>query len=210
MDRRLKKAKTSWSAQPAVLSHFAYPITSSGIKVGLSVRDTPGGPVPGRLAAERQLATAAAVVPRRVLPESTVASRPLAMPTILLAEDHARTREALRQILALEPDLTIVAEAKDGTEAARLAEELQADVLVCDLMMPGLNGLEVAEKVAKASPKTSVVMISNYTEPPYVQQALKLGVRGFVDKLECSQHLAKAVRASLSGQTYLSPSVSAE
>ncbi len=132
------------------------------------------------------------------------------MHTIVLAEDHPRTRQVLRRILQDEEDFTLVGEAQNGVEACRLLSDLRPDVLVCDLVMPGLGGLALAEQLGRMSPRTRMVIVSNHIEPPYVREALSRGAGGYVDKLECSYCLAAAVRAVLKGEQYLSPSLSEE
>lgn len=131
------------------------------------------------------------------------------MPTILLVEDHPRTREALRRIMCLEPDLVVVAEAEDGTEGLRKAVELRPDIVVCDLIMPGLNGFALTRKVRQACPQTRVVVVSNHLETAYIDEAMRCGASGYMDKLDCPAHLADAVQTVLQGHRYFSPSLQA-
>jgi DNA-binding NarL/FixJ family response regulator len=129
------------------------------------------------------------------------------MPRILLVEDHACTREALRRLIALEKDLEVVGEAMDGEQAMRMVAALQPDVLVCDLMLPCFNGIQVSEFACQSSPGTRILIISNHCESPYVESALKSGAQGYLDKADCTDHLAQAIRSVARNQVYLSPSL---
>ena len=130
--------------------------------------------------------------------------------TLLLADDHLMVRQGLRALLAREPDLRLVGEAAEGLEALRLAERLQPDVLVLDLMMPGLNGLDVARQVARRSPETRVVILSMHAHEAYVLEALLAGASAYVLKESSSDELVKAIRAVTTGRRYLSPPLSEE
>jgi DNA-binding NarL/FixJ family response regulator len=88
-----------------------------------------------------------------------------------------------------------------------LTAELQPDVLVCDLVMPGLDGIALAEEVIRAAPRTRVLIVSNYIEQPYIHEAFKKGVAGYMDKVDCSTFLPEAVRTVVEGEKYLSPSL---
>src|SRR5437016_2286608 len=128
--------------------------------------------------------------------------------TLLLADDHRIVRQGLRAMLQTEPDFQLVGEAADGLETVRLAERLQPDVLVLDLMLPGLNGLEVARQVARRSPATRIVILSMYSEAGYVFEALRAGVLGYVMKEASAEELVRAIRAAAAGRRYLSPPLS--
>lgn len=104
------------------------------------------------------------------------------MPNILLADDHNLVRQGLRALLQSEPLFRLVGEASDGIEAVRLAERLKPDVLITDVMMPGLNGLEVTRQVTKSLPNTRVIILSMYTNDAYVFEAFKNGALGYVLK----------------------------
>ncbi|HZY87141.1 MAG TPA: response regulator transcription factor [Gemmataceae bacterium] len=130
--------------------------------------------------------------------------------TLLLADDHQMVRQGLRALLARETDLRLVGEAAEGLEAVRLAERLRPDVLVLDLMMPGLNGLDVARQVARRAPETRVVILSMHAHEAYVLEALLAGAAGYVLKESSSDELVKAIRAVTAGQHYLSPPLSEE
>jgi len=130
------------------------------------------------------------------------------MPNILLADDHNIVRQGLRALLQSEPLFHLVGEASDGIEAVRLAERLKPDVLITDVMMPGLNGLEVTRQVTKSLPRTRVIILSMYTNDAYVFEALKNGALGYVLKDSQASDLIQAVREVIAGQRYLSPPLS--
>ncbi len=130
------------------------------------------------------------------------------MPNILLADDHNIVRQGLRALLQSEPHFRLIGEASDGIEAVRLAERLKPDVLITDMMMPGLNGLEVTRQVTKSLPQIRVIILSMYTNDAYVFEALKNGALGYVLKDSQASDLIQAVREVVSGQRYLSPPLS--
>ena len=130
----------------------------------------------------------------------------MAFHTIALADDHAVVRANLKKLLARETDFHLVAEADNGNVVVRLVTELQPEILVTDLAMPGLDGLEVTRAVRQASPNTRVIIISVHKEEPYVVRALAGGARGYVLKNNSGTDLIAALRAVLAGGRYLSPS----
>ena len=130
------------------------------------------------------------------------------MITILLADDHSIVRQGLRALLEVEPDFCIVGEAADGLEVTQLIEYLRPDVLVLDLMMPGLDGLEVTRRVNQRSPQTRVIILSMYGNEAYVVEVLRNGAAGYVLKKSTADELVRAVRAVVAGQRYLSPPLS--
>jgi DNA-binding NarL/FixJ family response regulator len=132
------------------------------------------------------------------------------MVTLLLADDHRVVRQGLRALLTALADVRLVGEAGDGLEAARLAERLRPDVLLADLRMPGLDGLEVARRVARSCPGTRVVILSMYADVGYVRAALRAGVAGYVLKESGLDELARAIRAAADGERYVSPSLRGE
>ena len=127
--------------------------------------------------------------------------------TIVLADDHHIVRKGMRAVLEAEADFRLVGEASDGLEAVQLVERLRPDVLVLDLMMPGLNGLEVARQVGKRSPQTRVLILSMHAGDDYVLEALRTGVTGYVLKDTGMAELVKAVRETVAGRRYLSPAL---
>jgi two-component system response regulator NreC len=128
--------------------------------------------------------------------------------TVVLVDDHHIVRQGLRNVLEAEADLAIVGEESDGLRAVALVERVQPAVLVLDLMMPGLNGVEVARQVSKRSPQTRIVVFSMYGSEPYVLEALRNGVAAYVVKEASSAELLKAVREAAAGRRYLSPPLS--
>jgi DNA-binding NarL/FixJ family response regulator len=125
--------------------------------------------------------------------------------TVLLADDHAVVRQGLRAILGAESDIKLAGEAADGQEALRLAERHKPDVLVLDLMLPGLNGFEVTRQVRRRSPKTQVVILSIHSDPAYVAEAVRAGACGYVAKDADAADLLTAVRSAAAGKQVLPP-----
>ncbi len=126
------------------------------------------------------------------------------MPTIVLADDHDVVRRGLQFILEAEPDFEIVGEAADGLETIHIIEQLQPDVLVVDVMMPGLSGLEVSRRAAEVAPHTSVVVVSMYPNEAYVMEALQSGAKAYVLKNSTQDELIPAVREAAIGRRYIS------
>ncbi len=124
---------------------------------------------------------------------------------IVLADDHQIIRDGLRSVLRDAVDLEIVGEAADGRSALERTLELAPDVLVADILMPQINGLELARQVRRQCPKTRVVMLSMHADAPYVLEALRAGAIGYVLKDSGAAELAAAVRAAAAGERYLSP-----
>jgi DNA-binding NarL/FixJ family response regulator len=127
----------------------------------------------------------------------------MARTTIALADDHPVVRQGLRTVLEAEPDFEVIAEAGDGLEATRLVERLKPSVLVVDIMMPGLNGLEVTREVRHRSPDTRVVVLSMYADEAYVLEALRNGAAGYALKASVSTELVYAMREVAAGRRYL-------
>lgn len=130
------------------------------------------------------------------------------MTKIILAEDHHIVRQGLRALLEAEPGFFVIGEAADGLEALRLAEAEEPDVLVVDVMMPGLSGLEVARQVKERVSQTYVVVLSMYDNEAYVLEALRAGAEAYVLKDATSTELVDAIHDVLSGRRYLSPPLS--
>lgn len=124
---------------------------------------------------------------------------------IILADDHHLVRAGLRALLSVQADFEIVGEIGDGLETMKLVEKLQPDVLVLDVMMPGLNGLAVAKQVCRRCPHTHVVMLSMHSNMAYVAEALRNGATGYVLKDSTAADLATAVRSVMAGRLFLSP-----
>src|SRR5881396_1019668 len=126
---------------------------------------------------------------------------------IILADDHLIVRQGLRSILEREA-YTVLGEAGDGREALRLAQELRPDVAVLDLAMPLLNGFDAAREISRVSPQTKTILLTMHTEDPYVMEALRAGVRGYLLKTQAASDLMQAVREVSRGAIYLSPGIS--
>ena len=127
---------------------------------------------------------------------------------ILLADDHAVVRQGFKMILAAQPDMEIVGEAGNGREALDLAGQLQPDVIVMDVAMPELNGIEATRRVADVSPRSRVLALSMHKDSVYVREILRAGARGYLLKDSIASDLLAAVRAVARGEGYLSPGVS--
>jgi DNA-binding NarL/FixJ family response regulator len=127
---------------------------------------------------------------------------------ILLADDHAVVRQGFKMILSAQSDMEIVGEAGNGREAVERAEELRPDVVVMDVAMPELNGIEATRRLAGSAPHTRVVALSMHKDSVYVREILRAGARGYLLKDSPAGDLVAAVRAVATGQSYLSPAVS--
>src|SRR5512134_3339889 len=123
---------------------------------------------------------------------------------VLIAEDHRRVRAGSRALLEKAGDIHVMGEASNGQEAIEMAEQLKPDVLIMDIMMPRLNGIQAAESIQEMKLPTRILLLSMYSDPGFVHQALQSGVRGYVLKSSVSDELLWAVRAVASGNTYLS------
>lgn len=131
--------------------------------------------------------------------------RPL---TIVLADDHHVVRSGLRVLLENEMHCTVVGEAGNGPEALAMVERLQPDLLIADLIMPGLSGLEVARQARIVSPNTRIVILSMHADESYVREALRAGVTAYVLKETLSTEFLYAIQQAAQGRRYLSPPLS--
>lgn len=129
---------------------------------------------------------------------------------IVVADDETLLRDALEAILSLQADIDVVAVAASGTEAIARIERHRPDVAVLDLLMPGADGIEVAEAVAGLSPGTRCLILTSYARPGYLKRALAAGVRGFVPKTTPAATLTEVIRRLHAGQRYVDPELSAE
>ncbi|MEZ5356610.1 MAG: response regulator transcription factor [Bryobacteraceae bacterium] len=127
---------------------------------------------------------------------------------ILLADDHAVVRHGFRMILDAQDDLEVVGEVANGREAVQVATELGPDVVVMDVTMPELNGIEATRRIAAASPRTRVLALSMHKDAVYVREILRAGARGYLLKDSAEGDFLSAVRAVARGEGYLSPAVS--
>jgi DNA-binding NarL/FixJ family response regulator len=127
---------------------------------------------------------------------------------VLLADDHTLVRAGVRALLETIPGVEIVGEVGDGQQALALILETRPDVALVDVSMPGLNGLELAARVAREAPQTRVALLTMHGTPAHVAQALRAGVKGYVLKDAAADELPVLLRAVMRGETYLSPAIS--
>lgn len=123
---------------------------------------------------------------------------------IILVDDHPIVRQGLKTLIELELDCTVVAEADNGLEALRLTAQMKPDLLVIDLLMPGMNGLDVARRVRQQVPDTRVMVLSMHADDAYVREALKAGASAYVLKEAKASEFIHAIREVLAGRRYLS------
>jgi len=128
---------------------------------------------------------------------------------ILLADDHGIVRRGLKSLLESQPGYTVIGEAADGLEALRLCGELSPDLLIIDISMPMMNGIEVAARVQKLDPSPGVIILSMHVDESYIMRALGAGARGYLVKDATDEDLIPAIRAVASGKPFFSPAVSA-
>jgi two-component system, NarL family, response regulator NreC len=126
---------------------------------------------------------------------------------ILLADDHTVVRQGLRKLLEERPDWEVVAEAGDGREAVRLAEQHKPDVAILDVAMPLLNGIEATRQIAKRLPSTRVLVLSMHADEAYVTQILQAGAAGYLLKDSADVDLLKAVDEASQGRSFFSPAI---
>jgi DNA-binding NarL/FixJ family response regulator len=128
--------------------------------------------------------------------------------TIFLADDHTIVREGLAKVLEGEPDFQVVGQAENGREAITRVEQLRPDIVIMDIAMPMLNGIEATRHIKKVSPKTRVIILSMHSHDRYISELFSLGASGYLLKNSTGTDVIKAIRAALDGDTYLSPSIS--
>ncbi len=128
---------------------------------------------------------------------------------ILVVDDHAIMRDGIRALLDLHEDIEIVGEASEGKEAVEKAQELIPDVVVMDIAMPVMDGLEAARRIKRKTPKTKVLVLTQYDNKEYVLSAIKAGVSGYVPKRALGSELVSAIRAVCHGDSFLYPSAAA-
>jgi len=125
----------------------------------------------------------------------------------LIADDHAVFRSGLRALLEKEPDIEVVGETGNGFDTIRLVEELEVDVLILDITMPGLTGPKVAETVLKKSPKLHIVVLTMHEDEYYLQELFRLGVRAYVLKKSTGTDVVQAICAAVKGDDYIDPAL---
>ena len=127
---------------------------------------------------------------------------------ILLADDHTIVRQGLKLILSSHADLQVIGEAANGREVLELAEKLKPDVVLMDVAMPELNGIEATRRLASVSPRTKVLVLSMHKEAVYVREILKAGARGYILKDAIDTELISAIQSVARGDGYISPAIS--
>jgi two-component system response regulator NreC len=126
------------------------------------------------------------------------------MINIVLADDHQVVRKGLKALLSTEPDFNVIGEAGDGLEAVNLVGQLKPDILILDLMMAGINGLEVTRQLAKKYPGIGIVILSMHSSEAYVLEALRCGAKAYILKESSAEELVYAIREVSSGRRFLS------
>jgi two-component system, NarL family, response regulator LiaR len=129
---------------------------------------------------------------------------------IIIADDHTMLREAMRSAFAQYPDLEVLAEAGDGEEAVKLSRELSPDIVVMDIVMPKLNGIEATRRIRKVSPGTAVLILTAYDDDRYVIGLLEAGAAGYLLKSSPGTVLADAIRTVYAGESVLNPAIIAK
>lgn len=129
------------------------------------------------------------------------------MISVVLADDHHLFRQGLRDLLGKEPDINVVGEASDGRDAIDTVRRTRPDVVVMDVEMPGMNGIEATARIRKSFPAIQVVMLSMHSDPVLIRQTLDKGAKGYVLKKSVSTDLVRAIRTVCGGITYLSQAI---
>ena len=128
--------------------------------------------------------------------------------TVVLADDHTIVRQGLAKLLEGEPNLRVVGEAENGREAVEKVEELKPDIVLMDIAMPMLNGIDATRQIRKAFPHTKVIILSMHSHDRYISELFGLGASGYLLKSSTGTDIINAIHAALKGEIYLSPSIS--
>jgi DNA-binding NarL/FixJ family response regulator len=128
--------------------------------------------------------------------------------TVLLADDHTVLRQGLRSLLLAESDMEVVGEAENGRQAVQMVKKIRPDVVVMDIAMPELNGLEATRQIMKDTPSIKVLILSSYSDDEYVHQLTKAGASGYLIKQTAANDLILAIREATKGNAFFSPSIS--
>jgi two-component system, NarL family, response regulator NreC len=127
---------------------------------------------------------------------------------ILLADDHTIVRQGLARLLEEQPDLKVVGEATNGQKAVDQALALKPDIVIMDIAMPRMNGIEAAKRIRKQLPKTKILILSMYSHEHYIHELLETGVSGYLLKDSSGRDIIKAIRSAMKNETFLSPTIS--
>ncbi|NQU14819.1 MAG: response regulator transcription factor [Desulfobacteraceae bacterium] len=127
---------------------------------------------------------------------------------ILLADDHTIVRQGLAHLLEAQPDLEVIGEASNGRMALKKAVELRPDIIILDIAMPLLNGIEAAKRIRKELPKTKILILSMYSHEHYIHELLETGISGYLLKDSTGRDIINAIHAAMRDETFLSPSIS--
>lgn len=128
--------------------------------------------------------------------------------TIFLADDHTIVRQGLAKLLAAEPNLRVIGEAQNGREAVKKVQGLKPDLVIMDIAMPLLNGIEATRQIKKLSPQTKVIILSMHSHDRYISELISIGASGYLLKDSTGEEIVKAISAAMKGDVYLSPSIS--
>jgi len=128
--------------------------------------------------------------------------------SVLLAEDHMIVREGLLKLLDVEPEIEVIGQASNGREAVELTLKLKPDVVIMDIAMPLLNGLEATRQIRQSSPATKVLILSAHSDDAYIDGMMEMGATGYLIKQTSAHHLSKAIKEVYRGNTFFSPSIS--
>lgn len=127
---------------------------------------------------------------------------------ILVADDHTIVRQGLARLLEEQPDLKVIGQATNGRRAVDLAKELRPDIVIMDIAMPRMNGIEAAKRISKHLPQTKILILSMYSHEHYIQELLETGVSGYLLKDSSGRDIINAIHAAMKNETFLSPSIS--
>ena len=127
---------------------------------------------------------------------------------IILAEDHTIVRQGLARLLEDQPNLEIVGQAVNGRMAIEMALELKPDIVIMDIAMPQMNGIEAAKRIRKDLPRTKILILSMYSHEHYIHELLEVGISGYLLKNASGRDIIKAIHAAMKDETFLSPSIS--